>query len=116
MVWDPANYEGQDRLQHIEKHTGIHATAVNSGSLPIGNYGGVADCQQRSDAAITTGTTALTSATATFTSADVGKTVLVTAAGAAGDDLRTTIAAYVSATAVTLADAAGATVSGNDVY
>lgn len=75
------------------------------------NYGAVADCVTVGDGAITSGLTALTSAAGLFRAADVGKTVIVSGAGSAGDDLRTTIAAYVSATQVTTAAAAGGTVS-----
>ena len=50
--------------------------------------------------------------TAAFTSADVGKTVMIAGAGAAGIDLITTISAYVSASHVTTTAAASATVSG----
>lgn len=87
---------------------------ANGGSLPVAvnSYSAVADAQTLSDGAITSGLTALTSATGLFVVADVGKTVLVKGAGTAGDDLRTTIAAYVSATQVTLTAAAGGTVSG----
>jgi hypothetical protein len=63
------------------------------------------------DAAITTGTAALTSASGLFTTGDVGKYIAVEAAGAAGVVLVTTISAYVSRTAVTLANNAGSTVS-----
>jgi len=65
-----------------------------------------------SDAAINSAATALTSASNPFTAADVGADVVVKGAGAAGADLVTTIAAYVSAGAVTLAAAAGTTVTG----
>lgn len=59
--------------------------------------------------AVTNATTTLTSATAAFTSADVGK--LVTLSG--GGSLTTTIAAYVSATEVTLHAPASWSSSGN---
>lgn len=63
------------------------------------------------DGAITTGTNAFSSASAGFTADDVGKTITVNGAGAAGATLVTTIAAYVSATAVTLSANAGTTVA-----
>lgn len=56
------------------------------------------------DGAIANGTPTLTSASALFASGDVGKTIIVSAAGVAGASLVTTIAAYVSATEVTLTD------------
>lgn len=65
------------------------------------------------DAAITSGSATLTSATAAFTSADVGKSVRVAGAGAAGAALSTTIASVTNATTVVLTGApAGTTVSG----
>ncbi|HEY0528938.1 MAG TPA: hypothetical protein VGD02_08915 [Gemmatimonadaceae bacterium] len=64
------------------------------------------------DAAITSGTPTLTSATAAFTAADVGKTVFVRGAGAAAAPLVTTILAFVNGTTVTLATNASTTVSG----
>lgn len=64
------------------------------------------------DAAITTGTGILTSATAAFTSADVGKQVSVVGAGAAAGRLNATITTFTSATQVTLGTAAGTTVTG----
>lgn len=72
-------------------------------------YGGVPDCQVVSDGA--TSGTSLTSATGLFKASDVGKTVLVSGAGAAGVDLVTTIAGFVSATSVTLAVAASTSVT-----
>lgn len=91
-----------------------HQPPASGGSqtLFLRDHGGVADAQTLSDGAIASGLKALTSATGLFVAGDVGKTVIVAAAGAAGDDLRTTIAAYVSATEVTLTAAAGGTVTG----
>lgn len=74
-------------------------------------YGAKVDTQSVNDAAITTGTATLTSATAAFTSLDTGKTFNVIGAGAAGANLVTT-GTYVNATTITLAANAGATVSG----
>lgn len=68
------------------------------------------------DANITSGTAALTSSEAAFTSADIGKHVLVVGAGASGADLSTTIQSVAAGTA-TLATNAGTTVvSGWCVY
>jgi hypothetical protein len=73
------------------------------------------DGRHVTDGAITTATTALTSAAAAFTAGDVGKSLMVIGAGAAGVALITTIAAFVSSTTVTLANAAATTVSGANV-
>lgn len=61
---------------------------------------------------ITTGQNSFLSAFGTFTSSDVGSLITVTGAGAAGGDLITTIAAYVSPTNVLLLANAGTTVTG----
>ena len=65
---------------------------------------------------ITTGTPDLTAASALFTEADVGRTVQVIGAGVAAAVLNTTISAFVSTTAVTLADNASTTVTTQDAF
>lgn len=77
----------------------------------VKDYGALGDGIYFNDGAVTSTTTAFTSASATFTAGDVGKVITIEGAGAAGVDLTTTIAAYVSATAVTLTVAASTTVS-----
>jgi hypothetical protein len=64
------------------------------------------------DAVMSAGSTTLTSATANFTSADVGRSVYVAGANVGGILLCTTIASVSSATTAVLADAALAEVSG----
>ena len=63
------------------------------------------------DGNITNATTTLTSATAAFTSSDVGRNVIVRGAGAAGADLNTRITVVTNATTVTVGNAAGTTVT-----
>jgi hypothetical protein len=75
-------------------------------------YGAKGDGKHVNDGAITTGTATLTSATAGFTAADVGKLCYVAGAGAAGAQLATTISAFTNSTTVTLAANASTTVSG----
>lgn len=65
-----------------------------------------------SDAAITNGTTTLTSATAAFTSADVGRTVVVAGARGVGIPLVANITVFTNSTTVTISVAAQATVTG----
>lgn len=65
-----------------------------------------------SDAAITSGTAALTSASAAFTKDDVGALAYVAGAGAAGAALVAYIIDVTSATAATLSSNAGTTVTG----
>ncbi|WNT44923.1 esterase [Arthrobacter phage AbbyDaisy] len=65
------------------------------------------------DAAMTSGSNTLTSASAAFTSArDLGTTVLIKGAGPTGTDLFTNISVVNSATSVTVINSAGTTVSG----
>lgn len=79
----------------------------------VRSYLAVADGKQVTDAAITSGTNILTSATAAFISGDVGKPISVVGAGAAGpmNNLFTTIAGFTSSTQVTLTANATNTVS-----
>lgn len=65
-----------------------------------------------SDAAITSGSTTLSSSSANFTSADLGVTVGVAGAGPTASLLRASIQKVISATQVQLNGAASATVSG----
>lgn len=69
-------------------------------------------CQSDGSISAVTSTTTLTCATtAPFTSSDVGKSIVVYGAGAAGADLITTIAGYTSSSTVTLSAAASTTVT-----
>lgn len=75
-------------------------------------WGAVADLQTSvTGASVTNGSTALTLSWASLTQADVGKPIVVVAAGAAGAPLVTTIAAVTDATHATLGAAAGTTVA-----
>lgn len=65
---------------------------------------------------ITSGAPTLNAAAALFTSADIGRTVRVVGAGAAGGNLDTTITAFASTTQVTLADNASTTVTAQDAF
>lgn len=100
---DPTN----DRT--IINPTGAGTVFINLKDSP---YSARGDAKFISDAAITSGTPTLTSATASFTAGDVGKKVYVEGAGTAGAMLATTISAYVNSTTVTLAANASTTVSG----
>jgi hypothetical protein len=76
-------------------------------------YGAKGDGKVIGDAAITAGTAILTSASANFTSADVGKTFMLNGAlGAAAKPLITTILSQQSGMQVTLSANATATVTG----
>ncbi len=79
-------------------------------------YGAKGDSILVDDAAITSGSATLTSSSAGFVSDDVGRTVLLPTAGAAGGLLTTTVSAYVSATQVTLAATASTTVTAGRLF
>jgi len=73
-------------------------------------YGAAGDGVELVDGSVTNADKTFTSATASFTSADVGKVITIQGAGGTNIDLTTTIASVTSATEVELTDAAGATV------
>ncbi|MCX4885848.1 hypothetical protein [Streptomyces sp. NBC_00847] len=78
-------------------------------------YGAKGDAKVVADGAMASGSATLTSATAAFTAADVGKAISVKGAAATGvTTLATTITGYVSGTQVTLAasNASGGALSG----
>lgn len=60
---------------------------------------------------ITSGQSTLTSASALFTAGDIGRTIRIVGAGAAGGNLDTTISAYTSSTQVRVANNASTTVT-----
>lgn len=78
----------------------------------VTEYGALGNGKIASDAAMTSGSAVLTSASAPFTVGDVGKAVMVLAAGASGETLVGTISGFTSSTQVTLSATAGSTVSG----
>lgn len=100
---------------HVADHNLIDSRLL---SLPISvkDYGAKVDYRVVTDAAMTSGSATLTSATAAFTAADVGKWFKVTGAGAAGIPLYGTISGYTNATTVTLSVTAGTTVSGKRAW
>lgn len=83
----------------------------NGGPTNVLNNGLVGDGKAVTDA-VTNGTTTLTSATANFTSADVGKAIAVRAGGAAGATLVTTISSVTNSTTIVMAAAAGVSSTG----
>jgi hypothetical protein len=78
----------------------------------VTSFGAKGDGVMLADGAVTASSAAFTSASAAFASTDVGKTIAINGAGAAGANLVTTIAAVTSSTSVTLTATAGTTVSG----
>jgi hypothetical protein len=80
--------------------------------ITLSDLGAVSDAVELRDVAMAASSTTLTSASAAFAAADVGKPIVVGGAGASGAKLATTIATFVSATELTVADAAATAVSG----
>lgn len=91
--------------------TGCTITLKANSNCNLLNNGAVTAQRTVSDGAMTSGSTTLTSATAAFTSADVGRSVTVAGATAGGYLLCTTIASVTNSTTAALALAAGTTVS-----
>lgn len=87
-----------------------------SGDYVATSYGIVADGHYLSDGTITTGTNAFSSASASFTASDVGKTIVIQGAGAAGVTLKTTISGFTNSTHVTLTANAGTSVTTGKTY
>lgn len=79
------------------------------------DYGAKGDGIRVKDGFMSSGSTTLTSATAGFTTADVGKKIAVTGAGVAGATLTGTIVTRVSATEITISATASTTVLGMTV-
>ena len=77
----------------------------------IKSYGAIGDGKSFRDADITSGSTTLTSLSASFTSDDEGKNIQVVGAGVGGAQLVTTISIVTNSTTVTLATAANTSVS-----
>jgi hypothetical protein len=82
-----------------------------SAALNVRDFGAKGDGRSTEDGAMTSGQAVLTSATAEFSSADVGKYVSVAGAGTLGAGLGTTIASVQGPTSATLSAASSATIS-----
>ena len=94
--------------------SGTPGTWASTGtSFNVLSYGAQRNLKTFAAGAITASSAVFTDTTnAPFTSADVGKLITIVGAGASGADLSTTIAAYTSASSVTLTAGATTTVSG----
>lgn len=92
--------------------TGCTVVLANGSDCNIVNNAAVSATRRVLDAVTTSASTTLTSATAAFTVGDVGKAITIQGAGANGTALTTTIAAHTNSTTITLADAAGSSVTG----
>jgi len=98
----------------------IDLPAALPANLPVSAkyFGAKGNTRIVNDGVTTSGSTAFSSASATFTAADVGKRIDIATTNANGVAtlvVSTTIAAFVSATQVTLAKAANASATGTNV-
>jgi hypothetical protein len=85
---------------------------VSEPTRDAGVWKAPANSRTITDAAITSASNTLTSVTAAFTTADIGRAVWITGAGAAAAVLAVTIMKLNGGTSVTVNAAAGTTVSG----
>src|SRR5258708_5742670 len=81
---------------------GLASTQYCRWRFPVGVYGAKGDGRQLADGVMTNGSATLTSATAAFTAADVGKVIIVNQGtqGAQVNPLCTTITGFTNATTV----------------
>ncbi len=86
------------------------------GEINLQEFGARVDGRVVGDASMSSGVATLTSAAAAFTSADVGKLVAVSGAGAAGATLQTTIASITDSSHAVLTAAASTTISPTNAY
>lgn len=111
-IYELGNYETVGQSRDIPDLTfpmeSLDVSIAPEELITGGRYAG----RSVTDGAITAADTTLTSATAAFTSADVGRGVTVAGAGAAGADLVAEIASVTNGTTVELNVAAGTTVTG----
>lgn len=97
-------------IEAIEQALGPNLANVNA-LITATSYGAKGDAKSVSNAAMTSSSNVLTSASAGFAVGDLGKTVLVAGAGAAGANFRATITGFNSSTSVSLSATASTSVS-----
>lgn len=122
--WQPASSgftvaslaEAQAGTDNTKGMTPLRVSDVTSRVYNVKSYGAKGDTKAVEDGGITSGTNLLNSATATFVTDDIGKTVEIPGAGAAGVVLVTTITGRNSATQVTVAVNATTTVSSKRIW
>jgi hypothetical protein len=110
----PATVTGGDKGHGTVNAAGFYQNGVllsPANVLSVFNYGATGTWQQLTGGAITLGTNAFHAGNATFTSADIGKIIIIYGAGVNGSPLNTTISGYVDAHDVTLSANASSTTS-----
>ena len=90
--------------------TRINTNQIKSLTItPVDQYGAVADGVEITDASISSGSKILTSPSSPFTSADVGKRIIVWGAGSGSESLAATISTINNSGSITLSIAASTT-------
>jgi hypothetical protein len=129
VAWNAWIRDGAPMVNSVAVAVGTNpAVRIGTSGHPVTAYFDVADVMEPTrdagvwkapansrtitDAAITSATNTLTSATAAFTTADIGRAVWINGAGAAGVVLAVTIMKLNGGTSVTVNAAASTTVSG----
>lgn len=112
-LWDPEHPAAAKTFADL-----VDAVAGKSWQFTPEAYGAKGDGKSLADVAVTSGSAVVTSASANFTSGDVGKHIMINGAiGAANIALMTTISSVQSTTQVTLAATASVTATAlNAVY
>lgn len=105
-----AGATGHPLSGYVDTADAIEVNSSNTLTRNGGRWYVPASLRTVSDAAATTGTSIVTSATAAFTSADIGSTITVAGAGNAGSLFVATITGVTNATTVTVIRASGAKV------
>lgn len=112
QVYVPANGTTIGSSQIVDR--GLAVNAPLSENLKW--YGAQGDGKTVTDGAMTTGTSTLTSATAGFTSADVGKRIHVTRASSTAVELYTKIVSITNGTTAVIAVAPGFSLTGRTIW
>lgn len=107
----PSSFSGKKGQYPYVSSTEDQLKFRGFGRLDIRDYGPAADGKYASEAAMTSGSSDLTTDETFFEPSDVGKPIRVKGAGTGGGDLASTIDTYVTTSHVKLVDAAETTVS-----
>lgn len=108
--------EAQAGTNNSKVITPLLLSSLTSKIFNVKAYGAKGDTQSKGDGAINSGSNLLNSATANFTASDIGKTVEIPGAGAAGAVLVTTITGRNSATQVSVGVIATTTVNNKRIW
>ncbi len=111
---DPTNptNAGSIPMAPVAYNTSNGSVTISSNTFAIGAMAPVGVVTHAGAATMTSGSAVLTDSSASFKAADVGRSVTVLGAGPGGTNLTANVKTFASASSVTLATAAGTSVSG----